>query len=112
MNAYHRSFLHVKEFNCEQRVIVNDILCKKNKYSKRPLHISWQEEQGANIGNFFTWICIVQNMLQYCITKTIITNPLKLEIMKITYIGKRSFDINNSTIHYAHVINISLNPNQ
>jgi hypothetical protein len=29
----------MKKLNCEQRVIVNDILCKKNKYLRRPLQI-------------------------------------------------------------------------
>jgi hypothetical protein len=36
---YKTSSLHMKKLNCEQRVIVNDILCKKNKYSRIHLRL-------------------------------------------------------------------------
>jgi hypothetical protein len=102
----------MKELNCEQRVIVNDILCKKNKYSRIPLHIfstrgaRCKHKKDFDINTYYTkHVTILHN-------KNYKYQSIELEIIKLTYTGKTSFDINNSTIHYAHVINISLNPNQ
>ncbi len=49
-------------------------------------------------------MCTIQNMLCYYIKKILDADFLKPKIMKLTYIGKRSFNINGTTIHSALVI--------
>jgi hypothetical protein len=49
-------------------------------------------------------MCIIQNMLWYYIDKIVDADYLKPMIMKLTYIGKRSFNINGTTIHLTLVI--------
>ncbi len=49
-------------------------------------------------------MCIIQNMLQYYIKETTIADPLKPKVMKLSYIGKATFNINGTTIHSALAI--------
>ncbi len=46
-------------------------------------------------------LCIIKNMLQHYIRNIIHANPLKPKIMKLTYTLKTTFNINNTTIHFA-----------
>jgi hypothetical protein len=74
----------------------------KNKYPIKTLHIFLTG--GIGTKKTFTLMCIIQNMLQYCIRETIDGNLLKLKIMKWTYTWKITFNINSSTIQFAFAI--------
>ncbi len=56
---------------------------------------------------------IIQNMLhEYYIRETPNIDPLKPIIMKLTYIRKTSFNINDTTIHFSFAILINKNFNE
>lgn len=44
-------------------------------------------------------MCIIQNMLQYYIKQIKIVDPLKLKVIKQTYIGKTMLNIIGTIIH-------------
>jgi hypothetical protein len=48
-------------------------------------------------------------MLQYYTKQITNANPLKPKVMKLTYIGKTSFNNNGTTIHFALAILTKLN---
>jgi hypothetical protein len=48
-------------------------------------------------------------MLQYYTKKITNVDPLKPKIMKLTYIGKITFNINGTMIHFELVIPINKN---
>jgi hypothetical protein len=50
---------------------------------------------------------MIQNMLHYYIQETHNPKPLKPTIMKLTYIRKLTFNINDTTIHFALAIPIN-----
>jgi hypothetical protein len=64
---------------------------------------------GVGIGKAFTLMCIIQNMLQYYTKQITNDDPLKPKIMKLTYIGKITFNINSTTIHFALAIPLNKN---
>jgi hypothetical protein len=66
----------------------------------------------VGIKKTFLLICIIQNMLPYYIWKTLNTNPLKSIIIKLTYIGNQTFNINGTMIHSSLVIPIHKNFNK
>jgi hypothetical protein len=82
----------MRQLNNEQITIVNDILYKKNKNSTKPFHIFLV--RGVSIGKPFTLTCIIQNMLQYYINQITNVGLSKPKVMKLTYIGKMEFNIN------------------
>jgi hypothetical protein len=60
---YEQFFPQMKKLNVEQRIIVDDVVYRKNKYSSKPLHLFLT--RGARIGKKFTFMCLIQNLLQY-----------------------------------------------
>jgi len=89
----------MKQFNIELKDIIDDMLHKKSKHPTKSLHIFLIG--GASTRKTFTLMCIIQNMLQHYIRNIILANPLKPKIMKLTYTSKTTFNINNTTIHFA-----------
>jgi hypothetical protein len=79
---------------------------KKSKTTK-PFHIFLTS--GARTRKTFTLMCIIQNMLRYYTKQVTNVDPLKPKIMKLTYIGKTSFNINGTMIHST--LEFSLNKN-
>ncbi len=65
----------MKQFNNKQMAIVDDILYKKTKHLNKPLHIFLT--RGVETRKTFTFMCIIQNMLQYYIRQIINVDPLK-----------------------------------
>lgn len=90
---------HIKQFNIEQKDIVDDMLHKKSKHPTKSLHIFLIG--GASMRKNFTLMFIIQNMLQHYIKNIIHVNPLKPKIMKLTYTSKTTFNINSTIIHFA-----------
>ncbi len=78
---------------------------KKNKYPTKTLHIFLISAVGTK--KTFTLMCIIQNMLQYCIKETIDVNILKLKIMKQPYTWKTTFNINSIIIQFSFVISLN-----
>ncbi len=93
---------NMKKFNDEQRFIVNDIIYL-NIYILQNLYTNFLT-RGVGIGKTFTLMCIIQNMLRYCIKDIPNVDPLKPKVMKLTYIGKAAFNNNGMTIHFTLVI--------
>jgi len=87
----------MKQLNNKQMAIVDDILYKKTKQPNKPLHIFLT--RGVKTGKIFTFMCIIQNMLQYYIKQIINVDPLKPKIMKLAPTRKATFNINETTIH-------------
>ncbi len=56
---------------------------------------------GARTRKTFTLMCIIQNMLWYYTKQVTNVDILKPKIMKLTYIGKTSFNINGTMIHFT-----------
>jgi hypothetical protein len=61
---------HLKQFNMEQKDIVDDMLHKKSKHPTKSLHIFLIGGTRKN----FTLMCIIQNMLQHYIRNIIHAN--------------------------------------
>jgi ERCC4-related helicase len=100
----------MKQLNIEQMAIVDDILYNKTKHPNKSLHIFWT--RGVEIGKTFTFMCIIQNMLQYYIRQIIIVNPLKPKIMKLASTRKATCNINKTTIHSTLIITLNKNLNK
>ncbi len=57
-------------------------------------------------------MCIIQNMLIYYINNIPHSNPIKPKIVKLAHIGKATFNINGTTIHFTFVIPLNKNFNE
>jgi len=99
---YEEFSTNMKKLNDEQRFIVNDIIYL-NIYILQNLYTNFLT-RGVGIGKTFTVMCIIQNMLRYCIKDIPNVGPLKPKVMKLTYIGKATFNNNGMTIHFTLVI--------
>jgi len=64
---------------------------------------------GVGIGKIFTFMCIIQNTLRYYIKQITNDDLKKPKIMKLTYVGKVTFNINSTTIHFALAIPLNKN---
>jgi len=82
--------------------IFYDILYQKIKNLTKPFHKFLIG--GAKTRKNFTFMCIIQNMLQYYIKQITNVNPLKPKVMKLTCTRKTTFNINGTTIYYAFAI--------
>ncbi len=90
------------------KTIVDDFFYQKFKKNlTNPFRIFLTS--GVGIGKDFTFMCIIQNMLQYCTKQIINDDPLKPKIMKLTYIRKITFNINSTTKHSAVAIPLNKN---
>jgi hypothetical protein len=83
---------------------------KKIKNPMQPLYIFLIG--GIGTRKAFTLMCIIQYMLSYYIKKYINPNPLKPKIMKLTYRRKTTFNINETTIHFALAIPLNRGINE
>ncbi len=54
-------------------------------------------------------MCIIQNTLRYYIKQITNDDLKKPKIMKLTYVGKVTFNINSTTIHFALAIPLNKN---
>jgi hypothetical protein len=97
----------MRQLNNEQRAIVDDILYQKIKNLTKPFHIFLIG--GVRIGKMFTFMCIIQNMLQYYIKQITYVDPLKPKIMKLSYTRKTTFNIFGTMIHSAFAIPLNKN---
>jgi hypothetical protein len=77
----------MRQLNNEQIAIVNDILYQKIKSPPKPFHIFLIG--GIGTRKMFTFMCIIQNMLQYYTKQITNVDPLKPKIMKLAYAQKQ-----------------------
>ncbi len=97
--SYEEFSTNIKNLNDEQRLLIDDIVYKTNKYHSKPLCVFLIG--GAWTGKFFTLMCIIQNMLRYYIKDITNVDLLKPNVMKLVYTGKVAFNIDGMTIHVA-----------
>ncbi len=98
---------HMRQLNNEQKLLLMISFTKKLKTLRN--HFFFFLTSGVGIEKAFTLMCIIQNMLQYYTKQITNDDPLKPKIMKLTYIGKVTFNINSTTIHFALAIPLNKN---